>query len=182
MGFYKFSCHSPPFSQLVSIFLPLPVNMSVTPACEILNRNSKNYMCSFWKQTLNPVQMKSLVVLFCNYPIEFHLTFQCTGGLLSPWARSERQIFFKKIWIVTLYTSVSPLHMKTYDLIRAGGLSLCPVWLTTNIVPGIFFFFFSHSLQPHHLWRICYIFWAGGGWGRGFKWFLCGASIFKLRN
>lgn len=146
MGFYKFSCHSPPFSQLVSVFLPLPVNMSVTPACEILNRNSKNYMCSFWKQTLNPVQMKSLVVLFCYYPIEFHLTFQCTGGLLSPWARSERQIFFKKIWIVTLYTSVSPLHMKTYDLIRAGGLSLCPVWLTTNIVPGIFSFFFHiHS-------------------------------------
>lgn len=164
MGFYKFSCHSPPFSQLVSILLPLPVNMSVTPACEILNRNSKNYMCSFWKQTLNPVQMKSLVVLFCNYPIEFHLTFQCTGGLLSPWARSERQIFFKKIWIVTLYTSVSPLHMKTYDLIRAGGLSLCPVWLTTNIVPGIFFFFFTFTPTSSFMTDMLYFL---SRWGLG---------------
>lgn len=45
-------------------------------------------------------------------------------------------------------------------------------------------FTWEDSLQPHHIWRICYIFWAGGG-GEGALndiWSLCGASLFKLRN
>lgn len=40
------------------------------------------------------------------------------------------------------------------------------------------------SLQPHHVWTICYISWAGGGAEGALNdiWSLCGASLFKLKN
>lgn len=75
---------------------------------------------------------------------------------------------------------MSLLHMKLYNLIRAEGLSISSVRLTTNTVPGI-----SFSHEGIHSNLISYdgyvIFSEQVGVGNNI-WSLCGASVFKLRK
>jgi len=101
-------------------------------------------------------------------------------------------VVFSSLWtrangsgIVGKYTRESLLHMKKYYLMRAEGLSVWTMWLTTNNVPGILY---SHRGTPSNL--IIYdeyvISFEQVGVGKRLYindiWSLCGASLFKLRN
>lgn len=84
-------------------------------------------------------------------------------SFLSLWASSERQ----NILQVNLNChAVHPHVTITYEKVRFNKsrravLTGCVTdhqHCSRNLI-----FTSGHSLQPHHLWRICYIFWAGGG-------------------
>lgn len=103
-------------------------------------------------------------MIISNYKIKFNLTSQCAGGLfLSLWASSERQnILQENLNCHAVHPHVTITYEKVrFNKSRRAVLTVCVTdhqHCSRNPI-----FTSGLSLQPHHLWRICYIFWAGGG-------------------